>query len=206
MMNQKGNEADYFFTIDRSESAEFKDRGSRFVAYARPIGEVSDFKREMEAIKKEHPRATHHCFAYRLGIDGNNYRTNDDGEPNGTAGKPILGQIDSRRLTNLLVVVVRYFGGTQLGVPGLINAYKSVTALVLQTIPIIPKPIEIPYRIEFGYHLLNEVLVLLRQYHCTIVERDLQLFCKLIIGVGRARAEEFEFRLREINGVAISRL
>ena len=206
MINSKLTEADYYFTISRSESAEFKDRGSRFIAYAYPVENASDFKKEMERIKKEHPKATHHCFAYRIGVDGNNFRSSDDGEPSGTAGKPILGQIDSRQLTNILVVVVRYFGGSLLGVPGLINAYKSATALVLQTTPIIQKPIEIQVSLEFGYHLLNEVMMLVKQYNCTIIEKELQLFCKMKLGVSKGRVEDFQFRLGEVNGVDMRRL
>src|SRR6478735_3683732 len=134
---------EFFYTIEKSASAEFKDRGSKFIAYTYPVQSVEDFKKCMEAIKKEHPKATHHCFAYRIGLDNNTYRVSDDGEPSGTAGKPILGQIDSKKLTNILVIVVRYFGGTLLGVPGLINAYKSVTAMTLQLTTIIAKAVEI---------------------------------------------------------------
>src|SRR5919109_4199216 len=105
-------ETDFFYTIDRAGTAEFEDRGSKVIAYAWPITTIDDFKKQMEAIKKEHPRASHHCFAYRIGLDKNIFRVSDAGEPSGTAGKPILGQIDSKQLTNILVVVVRYFGGT----------------------------------------------------------------------------------------------
>lgn len=125
-------EQEFYYTIEKQGSAEFKDRGSRFIAIATPIATVEDFKQVLNDIKKEHPKATHHCFAYRLGLDGNIFRVSDDGEPSGTAGRPILGQIDSKGLVNVLVVVVRYFGGTLLGVPGLINAYKSASALALQ--------------------------------------------------------------------------
>ncbi|PWU03377.1 MAG: YigZ family protein [Bacteroidetes bacterium] len=205
-MNSKLTDADFYFSINRSESAEFKDRGSRFIAYASPIENVSDFKKELERLKKEHPKATHHCFAYRIGVDGNNFRSSDDGEPSGTAGKPILGQIDSRQLTNVLVVVVRYFGGSLLGVPGLIHAYKSATALVLQTIPVIQKPIEISVSLEFGYNLLNEVMTLVKQYNCSVIEKDLQLFCKMKLGVSKSRFEDFLFRVGEVNGLEMKRL
>ena len=108
----------HYYTIEKPSVAEFKERGSKFIAYAFPIADVSEFKLRLAEIKKEHPKATHHCFAYRLGLDGNTYRVSDDGEPSGSAGKPILGQIDSKQVTNVLVIVVRYFGGTQLGIPG----------------------------------------------------------------------------------------
>jgi uncharacterized YigZ family protein len=119
---------DYYTTIDRPGVAEFKDRGSQFIAYAYPLADLADFKEKLAVLKKEHPKAVHHCFAYRLGLDGTQYRVSDDGEPSGTAGRPILGQIDSKQLTNILIVVVRYFGGTLLGVPGLIQAYTCLTA------------------------------------------------------------------------------
>ena len=111
-----------YHTIEKPSVAEFKDRGSKFIAYAYPIADANDFKEKLTAIKKEHPKATHHCFAYRLGLDGTIFRVSDDGEPSGTAGRPILGQIDSKQLTDSLIIVVRYFGGELLGVPGLINA------------------------------------------------------------------------------------
>src|SRR3954466_2613415 len=123
---------EFYHTIEQSAFAEFKDRGSRFLAYAFPMQTSDDFKKQLQVLKKEHPKAVHHCFAYRIGLDGNNFRVSDDGEPSGSAGRPILGQIDSKNITNAAVIVVRYFGGTLLGVPGLINAYKMATSLVLQ--------------------------------------------------------------------------
>src|SRR5205085_9527945 len=141
--------SDYYNTITQSSVAEFKDRGSKFIAHAFPIADVSQFRQQLAAIKKEHPKATHHCFAYRIGLDGNNFRVSDDGEPSGSAGRPILGQIDSKNITNAGVVVVRYFGGTLLGVPGLINAYKTVTILSLQLVPVVRKPVLVNYRLQF---------------------------------------------------------
>ena len=121
----------FYTTLEKSGTAEFRERGSKFIGYAFPVQTAEQFKADLLDIKKEHPKANHHCFAYRLGLDGNNFRVNDDGEPSGTAGKPILGQIDSKELTNVGIVVVRYFGGTLLGVPGLINAWVwSARALI----------------------------------------------------------------------------
>src|SRR3954469_11074421 len=128
-------QATFYYTIEREAVTELKDRGSRFIAFTYPVVTADDCKLHLAELKKLHPKATHHCFAYRLGTDGNIFRVSDAGEPSGTAGRPILGQIDSRELTNVMVIVVRYFGGTLLGVPGLINAYRSVTALVLQLTP-----------------------------------------------------------------------
>ena len=116
----------YYYTIEQPAIAEFKDRGSKFFAYSFPVSSIDDCKKKLAQLKKEHPKAVHHCLAYRIGIDGSTFRVSDDGEPSGSAGRPILGQIDSKKLTNIMVVVVRYFGGSLLGVPGLINAYKML--------------------------------------------------------------------------------
>ncbi|HVZ56162.1 MAG TPA: YigZ family protein [Chitinophagaceae bacterium] len=172
-------------TIAKPSQAEFRDRGSRFIAYAFPVQNAAECKEKLALLKKEHAKATHHCFAYRLGLDGTPFRVSDDGEPSGTAGRPILGQLDSRGLTQVMVVVVRYFGGTLLGVPGLIHAYKTAAALALQTTPVLQKPVEERYRLQFDYTRLNEVLHLIRQYDCTIHHQDLQLFCRLDIGIPR---------------------
>src|ERR1700750_3193645 len=111
---------EFYFTIEQSALAEFKDRGSRFLAYAFPMQTTDDFKKQLQALKKEHPKAAHHCFAYRLGLDGNNFRVSDDGEPSGSAGRPILGQLDSKQVTNTAIIVVRFFRGTLMGVHGLV--------------------------------------------------------------------------------------
>jgi uncharacterized YigZ family protein len=174
---------DTYNTIEKNVTAEYKDRGSRFLAYAFPILSADDFKKGWKALKEEHPKAVHHCFAYRLGLDANNYRAGDDGEPSGTAGKPILGQIDSKGLTNTAVVVVRYFGGTLLGVPGLINAYKTATSLALQLTPIIERPVLISYDLEFDYTLMNEVMLIVKRFGCVVLENEMQLFCRMKIGI-----------------------
>lgn len=184
--------------------AEFKDRGSRFIACLIPLASVHDFKKELEGVKKEFPKATHYCFAYRIGLDGSQYRVSDDGEPAGTAGKPIMGIIESRQLTNVLIVVVRYFGGTLLGVSGLINAYRSAAALVLQTVPVIQKPVERQYRLQFDYTIINNVMMVIKQYHCSITEQQLQLFCTMTIGVPQNRLDEVLFKLKDIRGLEIS--
>ncbi len=199
-------EPDFYTTIERAGTAELRDRGSRFIAYAFPIAAIVDFKRNLDQVKKEHPKATHHCFAYRLGLDGDNFRCSDNGEPSGTAGRPILGQIDSRQLTNILVVVVRYFGGTQLGVPGLINAYKSVTALVLQTIAAVQKPVEMLYQLQFDYTVMNEVMTVLKNFNCKVKEQESQLFCRMVVGVPKNRLEEVLFRWKELKGLEFTRI
>ena len=200
------NDDFYYNSIEKTSVAEFKDRGSRFIAYAYPLKDVNDFKEELAALKKEHPKAVHHCFAYRLGLDGNNYRVSDDGEPSGTAGKPILGQIDSRQLTNVLIVVVRYFGGTLLGVPGLINAYKSAAALALQVTPVVVRPVLINYQVQFDYTQMNEVMKVIKQFDCAVLKQETQLFCSVEMGVPKSRLEDVLFRLKELRGVEVEKI
>ncbi len=194
---------DYYQTIAQPSIAEFKDRGSKFIAHAYPVQTVEECKVLLQQLKKEHPKAVHHCFAYRLGWDGSLFRVSDDGEPAGTAGRPILGQIDSKQLTNIAVMVVRYFGGTLLGVPGLIQAYKSSTAMALQLMPIVQKPIEIMYELQFDYTQMNEVMNIIKQSGCSVVGKKMQLFCLLKIGISKAKLEEVLCRLMEFHTIEV---
>ena len=191
----------YYQTIEKPAVAEFKDRGSRFIAFAYPIQSTDDCKVNLQALKKEHTKANHHCFAYRIGLDGTNFRVSDDGEPSGSAGRPILGQIDSRSLVNVQVVVVRYFGGTLLGVPGLINAYKTAAALSLQLMPIIQKQVLSTYHLQFDYTRMNDVMMIMKQFNCEILKQEAQLFCHMEIGVPKSRVNEVLFKLKELQGV-----
>ncbi len=197
------DDQDFYYTIDKPGSAEYKDRGSKFIAYASHIKNTNDFKDRLNEIKKGHPKATHHCFAYRIGTDGNNFRASDDGEPSGTAGRPILGQIDSRGLTDTLVIVVRYFGGTLLGVPGLVNAYKSAAALALQMTPAVQKIKEAEYYLQFDYTQMNEIMTIVKQYNCRVREQELQLFCKIKIAVPKNRLQEVRYKLDELRNVEL---
>lgn len=197
---------DYYYTIASAATAEFKDRGSKFIAYAFPVKDSSEFKKKLKELKDEHPKAAHYCFGYRLGTDGTNFRSSDDGEPSGTAGKPILGQIGSKKLTNVAIIVVRYFGGTLLGVPGLINAYKTAAALALQTTPIIQKSIEINYHLEFDYTRMNDVMMIIKKYSCTILNQKTELFCAMDIGIPRSNIELITLKIKEIPGIALKEL
>lgn len=194
-----------YITIENPSVAEFKDRGSKFIAYAFPLSDVKEFKEKMAALKKAHPKAVHHCFAYRLGLDGINFRISDDGEPSSTAGRPILGQIDSNELTNVLIIVVRYFGGTLLGVPGLIAAYKTAAALALQATSIIQKSVLITYRLQFDYTQMNQVMKMVKLFDCVVLKQDMQLFCSLEIGVPKNRLEEVLGKLNELSVVEIEK-
>jgi len=194
---------DFYSTIEKSSVAEFKDRGSKFISYAYPIETVADFKFHLAALKKEHPKANHHCFAYRIGLAGIIYRVSDDGEPSGSAGRPILGQIDSKQITNVLIAVVRYFGGTLLGVPGLINAYKTVAALALQETTIVQKPVLINYRLQFDYTQMNDVMKIVKKLDCVVLKQEIQLFCLLVIAVPKNRMEEVLGKLKELRGMDV---
>lgn len=195
--------ADFYNTIEKPVAAEFRDRGSKFLACAYPVNDISDFKERLAALKKEHPKATHHCFAYRIGTDGNTYRVSDDGEPSGSAGRPILGQIDSQQLTNVLVVVVRYFGGTLLGVPGLIYAYKTAAAQALQSASIIQKPVLVYFRLQFDYTRMNDVMRLVKQFDGLVNRQEMQLFCDLQVAIPKKMAAGFEQKLNETMGITI---
>jgi uncharacterized YigZ family protein len=191
-------------TITNATTADFRDRGSKFHAYAFPIADVQEVKIHLQALKKEHPKAVHYCYAYRIGTDGLEFRANDDGEPSGSAGRPILGQIDSAGLTNVLVVVVRYFGGTLLGVPGLINAYKTATTDALQKAEVTQKWIEDVVHISFDYPVMGEVMYLLRQSEATIYSQELQLFCNVKAGIPRVHSAAYLQKLSELRGVKVN--
>ena len=206
MSKQAEKEQHFYCTVDKPSVTEFKDRGSKFIAYVYPISTADDFKQNLQALKKEHPKAVHHCFAYRIGTDGNNFRVSDDGEPSGSAGKPILGQIDSKEVTNVAVIVVRYFGGSLLGVPGLINAYKTATSLALQVVPIVQKQIEINYQLQFDYTRMNDVMMVLKQFGCSMIGQELQLFCVLKIGIPLNRRDEVLFKLNDIQGLQVDNM
>jgi uncharacterized YigZ family protein len=195
----------FYNTIEKSAQAEYKDRGSRFLAYVFPISTTEDFRKERKALKEEHPKAAHHCFAYRLGTDGNNFRTGDDGEPAGTAGKPILGQLDSKGLTNAAAVVVRYFGGTLLGVPGLIAAYKTSTALALQLTPVVQKPVLLYYELQFDYTALNDVMLLVKRFECVVQAQELQLFYRMTLGVPAAQEALFLEKVHDLHTIELTK-
>lgn len=183
------NQITTYQTLKSPIQAEFKDKGSRFLAFAYPVQTVEQVKKYVDDLRQEHHKARHWCYAYRFGVDGNQFRANDDGEPSGSAGRPILGQIDSFELTDVLVVVVRYFGGTLLGVPGLIHAYKTSTQMALENAQIIEKNIEKTVRIRCEYPYLNEAIRIAKNHQAEIIEQDLQLDCRLTVRIPLANAE-----------------
>jgi uncharacterized YigZ family protein len=198
------NNSDFYLSLEKESIAEFKDRGSRFLAYAFPITSADEFKKRLKELKEEHPKAVHHCFAYRIGTDGNNFRSSDDGEPSGSAGRPILGQIDSKELTNTAIIVARYFGGTLLGVPGLINAYKTAASFALQVNPIVKKPVLINYRLQFDYTILNDVMRIIKKNECIVLRQDLQLFCMIEASIPKTSSELCLLQLKNLKSMELS--
>jgi uncharacterized YigZ family protein len=188
----------YYLTIESPVKADFRDRGSKFLSFAFPVSTKEEFKIKLAELKKQHPKAAHHCFAYRFGTEGNEFRVSDDGEPSGTAGRPILGQIDSNQLTNVLVIVVRYFGGTLLGVPGLINAYKTSTALAISQASIVEKPILVSIEIEFDYTKMNDVMRIIKLSDSVIQKQELQLFYRISLGVHLNKLKEVKAQFENL--------
>lgn len=188
---------DEYQTIVSATTATFTDRASKFLTFAFPVKNEDDVKFHLENLKKEHWKANHHCYAWRLGTDGNQYRANDDGEPSGSAGKPILGQIDSFDVTDVLVVIVRYFGGTKLGVSGLINAYKTGTALALEKSEIIVKTIDNQYKIIYDYGVTSQIMSFVNQYQLTIISQGFDAKAMLTFSVKVSEAAQILSLLRE---------
>lgn len=190
--------SDSYFTILDPVEALFKDRGSKFLSFAYPIKTESEIKEQLQKLKKEHPSANHHCYAWRLGADKAAYRANDDGEPSNSAGKPILSQIQSKDLTNVLIVVVRYFGGTLLGVSGLINAYKNAAAEVLNQAIIEERFILFEYKIEFDFDALSQVMRLLKEYEAKILSNAYEEKNSIVFQVKKLHSEKLESKFNEL--------
>lgn len=190
-----------YHTVEKEGSSDFRDRGSKFFGYAYPVESVEECKTFLGKLKKEHPKASHHCLAWRLGPEGELYRVSDDGEPSGSAGKPIEGQILSRDLTNVMVVVVRYFGGSLLGVPGLIHAYKTAASDALDAAGRVEKKVEYSFTITFDYTVMNEVMMAIRENKARVKGQEQGLFCSYTIAVPLEQKDAMLVRLREVRGV-----
>lgn len=180
---------DTYKTIDiASEETLFKEKGSKFFGYAFPVLSEDDVKDCLEVLKKKHHSARHFCYAYQIGVEHTQYRANDDGEPNNSAGLPIYGQIQSFEVTNTLIVSVRYFGGTKLGVGGLISAYKKSAQLALTASEIIEKTINVQFKLTFNYDLMNPVMRIIKEKQIEIVHQRLEMDCSYIISVRKSDA------------------
>lgn len=182
--------SDKYKEIKSATTGVYKEKGSKFIAYSFPVHSEENVKEKLEEVKKLEHSARHHCYAYILKTDKSAQRANDDGEPSSTAGKPILGQILSNDLTNILIVVVRYFGGVKLGVPGLIRSYKTAALDAISNSEIITKIIKEQFAVSFKYPQMNDVMRLVKEYNLEVVNTDFQIECNLIFVVAKSKSEE----------------
>jgi uncharacterized YigZ family protein len=189
---------DHYRTLAAPATGEFKDRGSKFIACAWPVRSEEEALAHVEALRKEHFKARHHCFAWRLGPDGSRFRANDDGEPSGTAGRPILGQIDAFGLTDAVVVVVRYFGGTLLGTSGLINAYREATAEALRSATIVEKIVKDTFALDFDYALMPDVMNAVKKLGLDILGEEYGERGLLEIGIRQSEAEATLLKMKAL--------
>ena len=194
-------DSDTYKTIKSPAEGLYKEKGSKFVSIAIPISDQEEIKPTIEKIRKEHREARHHCFAFMIGHEKNIWRVNDDGEPSGTAGRPILGQINSNGLTNILIVVSRYFGGTLLGVSGLINAYRTAAASALENAEIIEKTLQDFYEITYPYIYMNDVMKILKEESIVQSGQFFDLSCRILINFRLSARDRIVARLSRIEGL-----
>ncbi|HQD46085.1 MAG TPA: YigZ family protein [Kaistella sp.] len=184
------------------ENILLKEKGSKFIGFAFPVNNVKELKNALEKIREEHPKATHHCYAFRLGMNGENYRANDDGEPSGSAGLPIYNQLLANNLTNILLIVVRYYGGTKLGVSGLVKTYKESAKLTLDEAEIITKELESDLEIEFDFHQQNIIFTLLNKFDGKIQDFLTDERCKIIAKIKTSQKENISEQLSEMQNIS----
>lgn len=197
---------DTYQSIAAKADGLFKDLGSRFIAQAYPVETEEEIKAIVDAIRKEYHDARHHCYAYRLGLDGARFRANDDGEPSGSAGRPILGQIDSAGLSDVLVVVVRYFGGIKLGIPGLIRAYKTSTADALASAQIVEKVAGKNYRMSFEYLSMNSVMKMIKDMSLPQKNQDFGEKCSIEVRVRLSQEPDFLDRASHVPDLSLEEI
>lgn len=191
---------DSYLTLAAPAEAALRERSSKFLAFAWPVRNEEEIRMHLEELRKRYYDATHHCYAWRLGPEGATWRANDDGEPSGTAGKPILGQLLSRSVTDCLVVVVRYFGGTKLGVPGLIAAYKEATAAVLDAAEIVERTVDRIIEVDFPYIAMNEIMRVVKEEHPEIRRQAFDNLCTMEFAIRASRAEQLVEKLKKAGG------
>lgn len=194
---------DTYRTIEAPSEGLYKEKGSKFIALAYPVYSEDEVKEVLTDLRKQYYDARHHCYAYSLGADKSRYRANDDGEPNHSAGDPILGQIRSFELSNILVVVVRYFGGTKLGVSGLIHAYKTASAEALSAATIVEKHETALLHIHFTYPQMNDVMSLVKEYELGVKDQQFEMDCSMMLEVRRKLEQEVREKLEAVEGVVV---
>ena len=194
---------DSFLTVAAAAETASRERSSKFLAYAYPVRDEERIRELLDALRKRYFDATHHCYAWRLGPGGERFRANDDGEPSSTAGKPILGQMLSHDLTDCLIVVVRYFGGTKLGVPGLIAAYKESAAAVIEVAEIVERTVDTVFKVEFPYVAMNEIMRIVKEEQPVVKGQTFDNLCVMTLAVRRGRADAVLGRLDKVEGASI---
>lgn len=197
---------DSYKTIAKTSEGLYKEKGSKFIAVASAVYSEEEFKEFLNQVKKDYHDARHHCYAFKIGLTENEYRYNDDGEPNNSAGAPIYGQIQSFNVTNIAIIVVRYFGGTKLGVGGLITAYKEAAKDALQNAKIIERTVDNFYRIQFGYEIMSDVMNFIKQHQLEVTLQELEEKGKIEFRIRQSEAESMIENLEKIEGLEISLL
>lgn len=197
---------DTYRTIASKSEGLYKEKGSKFIALAYPVRSEEEVKEILAKLRRDYHDARHHCYAYVIGAKGEHWRTNDDGEPSGTAGKPIHGQIVSKGVTNVLVVVIRYFGGTKLGVSGLINAYKASAQDALNNAEIATRTVDNVYRVNFSYLAMNDVMKLVKDEDLIIIEQNFDTSCSMVIKVRQSKSHIVSKRVEKIDSASINYL
>lgn len=186
-------------TIEKPiENILLKEKGSKFIGFAYPVNNETELKNSVEKVRTEHPKATHHCYAFRMGLSGENYRANDDGEPSGSAGLPIYNQLLAHEITNVLVIVVRYYGGTKLGVSGLVKAYKESAKITLEESHIITRELETEIEIQFNFNQQNTIFTLLSKFDAKVVNFDTAEHCTVKASLKLAQKENISDKLSEM--------
>ncbi len=196
--------ADSYQTIKEPAEGLYKEKGSKFLAFSFPVQTEEEIKDHIDELKKKYHDARHHCYAWQLGTDGMNFRMNDDGEPSGTAGKPILGQIHSHEVTNILIVVVRYFGGVKLGTGGLVQAYKAASADALNHTNLVEYTIDKSFSIRFPYDLMNPVMRVVDEEGISIKEQLFEADCRLTLSVRESKFPEMIDRFQKTYGIEVT--
>lgn len=196
-------DSDSYRTIEAPSEAVFKEKSSKFLAFAYPVCNVEQIKDCLDALRKKYYDATHHCYAWRLGPAGEQTRANDDGEPSSTAGRPILGQLLSAGITDCLIVVVRYFGGTKLGVSGLIEAYRQASADVLAEARVVERTVDTVLEIEFPYHVQGEVMRIVKDMQPQIINQLFDNMCSVTLSIRRSMAQQLRGRLEKVESMYI---
>lgn len=194
---------DSYLTLAEPVRSALRERSSKFLAFAYPVTDEEQIRERLDALRKEYYDATHHCYAWRLGPRGENFRANDDGEPSGTAGRPILGQLLSREVTDTLVAVVRYFGGTKLGVPGLIAAYRESAAEVLDEARIVERTVDRTVRLTFPYLAMNDIMRIVKEEQPAIEEQRFDNLCTMRLRIRESCADRLIGRLAKAEGATI---